>query len=108
MRNIHAEDINLSAQSELSQTDPEGLNKCLEDTVNDIVERQQSFFDRVVAIFRGRRGAPEDVVVHGVRHPPRSFYTDKLCSIVRQPLIILRVETTGEWQLPNPTAFGQT
>ncbi|CDF34259.1 unnamed protein product [Chondrus crispus] len=79
VRNLHVEDIILSAQSGLSQTDPEGLNKCLEDTVNDIIERQQAFFDRVVAIFR-----------------------------VRQPLIILRVETTGKWQLPNPTTFGQT
>ncbi|CDF35204.1 unnamed protein product [Chondrus crispus] len=104
VRNLHFEDIVLSEQSGLSETDPEGLNKFLEDSINDVVERQETLFDHKVATFQG--GTSKEVV-HGVRYPPRSFYTDKLNSIVRQPLIRLRVEITGNWESPNPIRFGQ-
>lgn len=104
VRNFHFQDIALSSQSGLSETDPEGLNKFLEDSINEMVQKQEALFDRKVATFQ--EGTSKQVV-NGVRFPPRSFYVEKLNSLVRQPLIRLRVEVTGNWEAPNPRRFGQ-
>lgn len=104
VRSFLFEDISLSTQSGLSETDPEGLNKFLEETINDMVEKQETLFDNKIATFQG--GTSKEVV-NGVRYPPRSFYVEKLTGIVRQPLIRLRVEVTGNWEAPNPQRFGQ-
>lgn len=104
VRNFLFEDIALSTLSGLSETDPEGLNKFLEDTINDMVEKQETLFDSKIATFQG--GTSKEVV-NGVRYPPRSFYVEKLTGLVRQPLIRLRVEVTGNWEAPNPQRFGQ-
>lgn len=104
VRNFEFQDLALSEQDGLSETDPESLVKFLEETIKEMVEKQESFFDKKVSSFQG--GSSKEVV-SGVRYPPRSFYIEKLTALVRQPLIRLRAEITGNWEAPNPQRFGQ-
>lgn len=104
VRNFQFEDIALSNQQGLSETDAEALRVFLESTVNEMVEKQETAFDNKVSNFQS--GTSKELV-NGVRYPPRSFYIKKLTPSVRQPLIRLRVETTGNWETPSPQRFGQ-
>lgn len=45
--------------------------------------------------------------IHSVKSPPSEFYIRKLSPLVRQPLVRIRVEISGNWDVPNPQRFGQ-
>lgn len=104
VRNFLFDDVALSDQPELSETDPEGVKKFLDETITQMVEQQEQEFDKKLSAFQS--GASRESV-NGVVYPPRSFYIDKLTRLVRQPLVRLRVEVTGNWDPPNPQRFGQ-
>ncbi|PXF43712.1 Double-strand break repair protein MRE11 [Gracilariopsis chorda] len=104
VRNFEFEDIALSEQEELSETDPEGVQVFLKDRIKELVERQQAAFDIKLSSFQ--TGTSSEVV-NNVRYPPRSWYIEKLTDNVRRPLIRLRVEITGNWDPPNPQRFGR-
>eukprot|EP00177_Eucheuma_denticulatum_P008049 GFKZ01014655.1.p1 GENE.GFKZ01014655.1~~GFKZ01014655.1.p1 ORF type:complete len:858 (+),score=135.79 GFKZ01014655.1:154-2574(+) len=103
-RYFEFQDLVLSQQEGLSETDPDGVVRFLENTVNEMVARQETLFDNKVSGFRG--GMPREEV-SGVRYPPRSYYEEKLDKFVRKPLVRLRVEISGNWEMPNPQRFGQ-
>ncbi|KAI0561087.1 DNA double-strand break repair protein Mre11 [Gracilaria domingensis] len=104
VRNFEFEDIALSEQEELSETDPEGLKSFLSTKITELVERQVAAFDVKLSSFQ--TGTAFDSV-NGVKYPPRAWYIKKLTDTVRRPLIRLRVEITGNWDPPNPQRFGQ-
>lgn len=104
VRNFEFEDIALSEQEELSETDPEGVQVFLKDRIKELVERQQAAFDIKLSSFQ--TGTSSEVV-NNVRYPPRSWYIEKLTDNVRRPLVRLRVEVTGNWDPPNPQRFGR-
>lgn len=106
VRNFEFGDISLSAQKELSETDPDGVSAFLDMKVSEMVARQEALFDQKLASFQVGSALREH---KGVKYPPPEFYVEKLTRIVRQPLVRLRVETTGSWEsLANPQRFGQT
>lgn len=104
VRNFKFEDMVLSEQEGISETDPDGLAKFLDNIVEQLVKQEESTFDTKLSGFQGGTSME---MVHSVRYPPRSFYVRKLTPLVRQPLVRLRVEATGNWEIPNPHRFGQ-
>eukprot|EP00178_Gracilaria_changii_P004219 TRINITY_DN165_c0_g1_i1.p1 TRINITY_DN165_c0_g1~~TRINITY_DN165_c0_g1_i1.p1 ORF type:complete len:828 (+),score=152.73 TRINITY_DN165_c0_g1_i1:351-2834(+) len=104
VRNFEFEDIALSDQPQLSETDPEGVKTFLSDRIKELVERQVAAFDVKLSNFQA--GTTFDSV-NNIKYPPREWYIKKLTDNVRRPLVRLRVEITGNWDPPNPQRFGQ-
>ena len=104
VRHFHFDDVILSEQEGLSETDPDALKAFLGKTVDDMVKGQESAFDKMLSDIQSGTSAEQ---IKGVKYPARSWYRRKLTRLIRQPLIRLRVESTGNWEIPNPNRFGQ-
>lgn len=106
VRTFRFHDIALSEQSEsdVRETDPKTVVSFLEETVKEMTSELETEFDAKLASFQ--TGTFRDVF-NGVCYPPAQYYIDKLVPLVRQPLIRLRVEISGNWDVPNPQRFGQ-
>lgn len=105
VRNFRFDDVSLSAQSNLSETEPASVSSFLEDSVKTMAAELETEFDNKLAAFQNGTFKQND---NGIRYPPLQFYIDQLTPSVRQPLIRLRVEISGSWDVPNPQRFGQT
>lgn len=104
VRNFEFADVALSEQDGLSPLKPEGVQKYLEETVEQMIVRQETLFDvKLAGIENGT--IPRDS--GGFMYPPNEFYIEKLSRIARQPLIRLRVEISGGWESLNAQRFGQ-
>ncbi|CAN8065665.1 unnamed protein product [Agarophyton chilense] len=104
VRNFEFEDIALSQQENLSETDPEGVKHFLSSKITELVERQEAAFDVKRSSFQTGTSFES---VNGIKYPPRAWYIKRLTDNVRRPLVRLRVEITGNWDPPNPQRFGQ-
>lgn len=105
VRNFQFDDVALSEQSEVSETDPASIVKYLEATVKEMATDLETEFDKKLAAFQN---GTFKQVANGVRYPSPDIYINLLKSSVRQPLVRLRVEITGNWEVPNPQRFGQS
>lgn len=105
VRKFKFRDIALSNHTDVvSDTDPASIVSFLENTVKELAEEQEAEFDEVVTAFRTNNFQ----AISGVCYPPNKFYVDKLNPLVRQPLVRLRVEISGNWEVPSPQRFGQS
>lgn len=108
VRHFKFEDICLNDEAkkdevDITETEPDKTATFLNDLVADLIKQQEAAFDDKVSKFRTNSFRCED----DVKYPPSSFYHEKLTRHVRQPLIRLRVEISGNWEVPNPQRFGQ-
>lgn len=109
VRNFRFHDVSLSESkaaegSSLSETDPKTVTSFLDGIVRDMASEMEAEFDEKVSKFRTGAFVPEET---GVKYPPDSYYIERLSRLVRQPLVRLRVEMSGNWEVPNPQRFGQ-
>lgn len=105
VRNFQFEELVLSEQKDLSDTDPEALAEFLKAMTDQMVLEQEALFDDKMSRLQNMTFKR---AMNGFKYPPNVFYVSKLSRLVRQPLIRLRVEITGNWQPPNPQRFGQS
>lgn len=109
VRNFRFHDLSLSESkaaegSSLSETDPKTVTSFLDGVVRGLASEMEAEFDEKVSKFRTGTFVPEET---GVKYPPDSYYIERLNRLVRQPLVRLRVEMSGNWEVPNPQRFGQ-
>ena len=105
VRHFQFEDVVLSEQKNLSDTDPEALTNFLRSVVDEMVVQQEGAFDDKVSKFQNNTFKRS---IDGVKYPSCEFYRERMTELVRQPLIRLRVEISGNWRPPNPQRFGQS
>lgn len=103
-RHFQFEDVILSEQKDLSDTDPKQLNEFLRRMVEEMIKEQETAFEKKLHRFQTTTSTR---TIDNVVYPDHSFYTERLTNLVRQPLVRLRVEITGNWEPPNPQRFGQ-
>jgi double-strand break repair protein MRE11 len=110
VRNFRFHDVSLTEStanegSNLSDTDPKTVTDFLEHTVNEMAGDLEAEFDEKSSSLKG---GTFKQVHNGVMYPPAEYYLEKLGPVVRQPLVRLRVEVSGSWEVPNPMRFGQS
>lgn len=104
VRKLKFHDVSVADYKDtVSDTEPASMIAFLKETVEQLREEQEADFNHQVTEFRNNTFQPRS----GVRYPPNKFYIDKLTKSVGHPLVRLRVELTGNREVPNPQRFGQ-